>query len=287
MGSSNFVQFNSTKSNMASDAVYDGGSFQLNGVPLAGLADPLGHNKLFYQLSTFVTAFAQVLANEGYTVSDSSITALEAVITSALAMPGRLLNVQTFTSSGTYTPTTGMNTAIIEVQGAGGGGGGCPSTLSTTISFGVPGSSGSYAKGKYTAATIGASQAVTVGASGAGGIGGAGSNGGASSFGSLISAPGGLGGASYGPTVPPFSAIGALPPASPSGGNIFQVCGSSGNGSFMVSNQVGLPGIGGPSIMGGNDGYGSGGSGEANQINSSVVTGLAGGAGLVVIYEYA
>ncbi|MFZ5335779.1 hypothetical protein ACOY9O_02540, partial [Enterobacter asburiae] len=53
----------------------------------------------------------------------------EAAIATALANlglgdgTGRLINVQTFTASGTYTPTTGTKFVIAEVLGGGGGGG--------------------------------------------------------------------------------------------------------------------------------------------------------------------
>lgn len=46
------------------------------------------------------------------------------ITSSAGAPSGRLLNVQVFTSSGTYTPTVGTNTVLINGIGGGGGGGG-------------------------------------------------------------------------------------------------------------------------------------------------------------------
>lgn len=283
-GSSNFLQFDSTETNISSDVTYSG--VTPNGFT-TGIASSQIMNKALFQSSTFVAAFGQVLANLGYTISDNSISGVEAAISSALTFTGRLINIQKFTTSGTYTPTNGMSTAIIEVQGAGGAGGGCPATGPSTISIGVPGSAGAYAKGRYTAVEIGASQAITVGAGGSGVVGATGGGGGTSSFGSLINSPGGLGGVSVSPISPPYSTIGAGPSPAPIGGNIYQVSGGSGDGSFMISNLVGLPGIGGPSIMGGNEGYGSGGSGEALGISSAAVAGAGGGAGIVIIYEYA
>ncbi len=110
------------------------------------------------------------------------------------------VNIQTFTTSGTftYTPTTNMVRCLIQMVGAGGGGGsthdGVPGTAGT--SAGAGGGAGEYAFGIFTAAQIGASQSVTVGAKGAGGIApNVGSTGGTTSVGALISTLGGLGGA--------------------------------------------------------------------------------------------
>lgn len=87
-GSNNFVQFDATKQNMASDATYNGSSIQLNGVPLVAVADPTLHNKMFYQWSTFISAFGNMLAARGYNVSDSDINALQAVLANLLTVQG-------------------------------------------------------------------------------------------------------------------------------------------------------------------------------------------------------
>ena len=120
----------------------------------------------------------------------------------ALAQPGpipptttgQLIGFQKFTTSGTYTPTAGMKSVIFEVQGGGAGGGGSTGASAGNVSLGAPGTSASYAKGLFTAATIGASQVVTIGGGSNGGAGIAATNGGTSSVGSLITAPGGVGG---------------------------------------------------------------------------------------------
>src|ERR1700720_4672748 len=70
--------------------------------------------------------------------------------------------VQVFTSSGTYTPSAGLVTAIIECVGGGGGGGG--SAFSPTqVHGGGGGGAGGYARAYKTASQIGASQTVTIG----------------------------------------------------------------------------------------------------------------------------
>ena len=110
---------------------------------------------------------------------------------------GRLINVQTFTSSGTYTPTAGTKFVIAEVLGGGGGGGSNSTTVSAGYaSGGQGGGAGSMVVAKFL---ISAPLSVVVGAGGNGGSpnpssGNPGGNGGQSSIGGLI-ATGGRGGA--------------------------------------------------------------------------------------------
>lgn len=89
-GSTNFLQFDSTKTNMLTDILYAGSTAQLNGVS-SGIALSQLHNKIFYQATTFVAAFSQVFANLGYTVSDSNIAALELVLANILTVQGGTL----------------------------------------------------------------------------------------------------------------------------------------------------------------------------------------------------
>lgn len=79
-----------------------------------------------------------------------------------------ILNRQVFTSSGTYTPTTGMTYCLVEIIGGGGGGGGCQATNSTQFCVSGGGGGGEYASGIFTISAIGSSQTVTIGAGGAG-----------------------------------------------------------------------------------------------------------------------
>jgi hypothetical protein len=102
---------------------------------------------------------------------------------------------QTFTSSGTYTPTLGMIDCIAEVVGGGAAGGGTPTASGATGTTGGGGGGGGYSRSRLTAAQIGASQAITVGAGGIGSVNATGGNGGSSSVGSLVIASGGFGGA--------------------------------------------------------------------------------------------
>lgn len=212
---------------------------------------------------------------------------------------GRLINVQIFAASATYTPHAGMLTAVVEVQGGGSAGYGSAATGSGQGSVGSPGVSGSYCKSRIAAANIGASQVVTVGAGGVGVSGAAGGVGGTSSFGALLSAPGGSGGTIVGPGAPPFSAGGGYATAA-SGGFMFAMTGAVGAPSLMITAGIGFGGPGGqsffgpgaPAIAGGSAGtpavnYGAGGSGTANPQSSSAIAGGNGMQGFVIIWEFA
>jgi hypothetical protein len=213
---------------------------------------------------------------------------------------GRLIGVQVFTASGTYTPTSGMVTAIIEAQGGGGGGGGLATPSAGNISLGAPGTSGSYAKGRFTAATIGASQAVTIGAGGTFASNTAGGNGGTSSVGSIITAPGGVGGGLLNNQVPGASNGNGSVSGTPTGANIAQSIGTCPSLSTSISASSAQAGAGGASIFGGggvppviNGGgtvgqnYGSGGSGVVAGSGGANSAGGGGKAGIVLIWEYA
>lgn len=107
--------------------------------------------------------------------------------------------VQTFTSSGTYTPTPNMSYCIVEVVGGGGGSGGlaAPGTTATRYAISGSGGGGGYARKVFDSATIGASQSITIGAGGTAAAAGnnAGGAGGTTTFGStLLQATGGAGG---------------------------------------------------------------------------------------------
>lgn len=101
--------------------------------------------------------------------------------------PDRLIGIRVFSASGTYTPTPGMKNVRIRLVGGGGGSGGVGATASTQVVASSGGAAGSFAEGWLTAALIGASQSVTIGAGGtAGATYSAGGTGGDTSLGSLV-----------------------------------------------------------------------------------------------------
>ncbi len=221
-----------------------------------------------------------------------------------LGVPGRLLNIQTFTSSGTYTPTAGTTSVIVEVQAGGGGGGGAGYTTSSNVSLGSGGGGGGYAKTKLTvAAATGAT--VTVGSGGAGGsiAPTSGTAGGNSSFGALCVTVGGAGGFGQAQATPPFTATGVVGGSvSTPTPNILSIPGNPSTPGLAVSTGSNIGGNGGSSVLGsgglgaGNNnvpgnagrGYGGGGGAGVSQNSPSAgQAGSAGSAGVVVVWEYA
>jgi len=214
---------------------------------------------------------------------------------------GRLLGVRVFEAAGTstYTPTPGTKSVVVEVQGGGGAGGGTPVTGAGQCAIGGPGGGGSYARGRFTSGFAGVT--VTVGAGGTGVVNASGSAGGTSSFGALISAPGGVGGTgAQGVGPAPRILGGNQGGAAPSGGNIVSSRGQS--GSFSAALDLGTNVIGGaggasPFGAGGSNtantfgspatGYGGGGGGVGAGQSVAAVSGGNGFRGIVIIWEYA
>ncbi len=256
-------------------------------------------NKAFLAGTNGVTVSNQLMV-----VMDSSTEQL-----GTAAIPGTTLNVQTFTTSGVYTPTVGMRFATIEVCGGGGGGGGADTSGGGNAAPATGGGGGGYGRKTVNAATIGVSQTVTIGAGGAGGAAGPnnGTTGGTTSVGAIVTATGGTGGNGAANV---YAALGAYN-AGVAGG-----VGTSGdinaNGGYSQQSAAmnapgfggfGFSGAGGSSIFGsgapsvpginaaGSAGiagvvYGGGGSG-AITINLGVAAaGGDGAAGIVIITEY-
>lgn len=87
MATTNFLQWNPNAANQESDATYGSDSQRSGGAGVGSIFASVLANKLFYQLSIFVTALATALRNKGYTTTDgatSPSTAL-AALTAVLA----------------------------------------------------------------------------------------------------------------------------------------------------------------------------------------------------------
>ncbi|HFG3845839.1 TPA: hypothetical protein ACGG59_001701 [Escherichia coli] len=264
----------------------------------SGKASSAQMNKAFRQSSFIAAALAQFIADTNGTdvLDNGNFSDIVLKLKSAIstASTGRLLNVRTFTSSGTYTPTAGTKFVVVEVQGGGGGSGGVPATGASSVAASGAGGAGAYAKAYITSGFSGVS--VTVGAAGAAGTsgGGDGGTGGTSSFGSLVVCPGGNGGLSTGTVAVSFptSRGGSSETAAPTGGNIISSKGKGGAGSTVVNGTVGNLGTGAasPFSAGGTGGDGENGSGAGgwiNNVSQPARAGYAGGKGLVVVWEYA
>ena len=217
----------------------------------------------------------------------------------------RNIIVQTFSSTATYTPSPGMIKCWIEVWGAGGGSGGTAATPVSTAATAGGGGGGGYSAGLFTAETIGASKAVTIGAGGAAGaVSGNGGNGGTSSVGgAMIQATGGLGGGGSGSTAALIATQGVAGGVG-SGGSINLTGDCSGprfsvGGSAVSSNIYGGAGGAGARGAGGavhafgnlSSGVagtipGGGASGAFSIGSGGGLPGAIGGAGLVIITEF-
>jgi hypothetical protein len=219
------------------------------------------------------------------------------------------INVQAFTSSGTYTPSTGMVYALVEVTGGGGGGSGAVASGAGQGSGGGGGGGGAYARGIKTASTIGSSQTVTVGAGGAAGSSSCcsqnGGGGGSTSLGSLISAGGGSGGTVSSAACGSSCVTGTGGSGGSAGGTYdYGIPGQVGafgtniNGSHASlsgsggASGAGSPGgaaaaavAGTPTAGGSASGYGGGGGGGSSLVSNGAGGG-AGAQGAVIITEF-
>lgn len=215
------------------------------------------------------------------------------------------VNVQTFTASGTYTPTTNMQYCIAEGVSAGGGGGGAASTGATTFSVGGGGGAGEYGRVLLTASQVGANQSVTIASGGAGGSAGSnGTSGSSTSLGSLLVLNGGThgigGAATTSAMIVTAGGAGGTSGTSSAGVSFFAQGGGGGFGIGSSTANSGQTGAGGNSYFGCGavsttvpspghspaEGYGGGGSGAVQGNSDAGQTGGAGTGGIIVITEY-
>lgn len=213
-----------------------------------------------------------------YTSNSLRITDTEKIFLENLTSGNSTLQPQivSFTSSGTWTKDAGLKYIIVEGVGGGGGGGYAYSSDFSRSAGG--GGSGGYFKKVILAASLGATETVTVGTGGAGGTSGArtGVTGGTTTFGAHCTAVGGAGGGDMTGNLYGAGGGGGIA----SGGDI----NISGNPGVYSSGAIGnnghdysSPGIGGASVLGA---YGSGGQGGYNG------NGAGGSNGFVTVTEY-
>jgi len=229
------------------------------------------------------------------------------------AVDGRiptLRDVKVYLNSGsphTWTKPAGLvgNGFIeVEVQAGGGGGGGAASSSAGETAFGTGGAGGGYSYKKIAAASLGATETVTVGAAGTAASAGnnTGGIGGASSFGSHATTTGGNGG------------VGGSSSSTVTGNGVGATAGTASNGDLNIDGKRsttwirtsairGLSGAGGDSKLGyggiywtiagnpsnaGNPatGYGAGGGGGISGNGNGAGAGGAATPGIVIVKEY-
>ncbi|EIV6806393.1 hypothetical protein L9313_002847 [Klebsiella pneumoniae] len=267
----------------------------------SGKASSSQVNKALRQATVMANVLAQFIADSANVdVLDDGNTA--AILSNLKnSMPGRLLGVQVVTSSALITKSAGAKKWRIRALGAGAGSSAAPATDAGQVSISNGGGAGAYAEGIYDVSAL-SSATVTIGSGGVGGtaISLYGGDGGTTSVGTLISAPGGKAGLPAGPAIPPFQPVANTNSNSPTGWNIIGTSGSGSEAAVAVStsyaagsrganSQLGVggsvPAINTPANTGG--GYGSGASGCSNGVSQSLKPGASGRDGVVIIEEYA
>ncbi|HGC6369660.1 hypothetical protein [Klebsiella pneumoniae] len=267
----------------------------------SGKASSAQVNKALRQATVMANVLAQFIADSANVdVLDDGNTA--AILSNLKnSMPGRLLGVQVVTSSALITKSAGAKKWRIRALGAGAGSSAAPATDAGQVSISNGGGAGAYAEGIYDVSAL-SSATVTIGSGGVGGtaISPYGGDGGTTSVGTLISAPGGKAGLPAGPAIPPYQPVANTNSNSPTGWNIIGTSGSGSEAAVAVStsyaagsrganSQLGVggsvPAINMPANTGG--GYGSGASGCSNGVSQSLKPGASGRDGVVIIEEYA
>lgn len=207
--------------------------------------------------------------------------------------------VQSFTANNTYTPTTGMLFCLVYACGGGGAGGGAAATGVNQSSVGSGGASASWVNARFTAAQIGASKVVGIGAAGIAVSGASGGAGGTTTLGALLSCPGGGGGLTGGPSGVNFVVRGGQAPGGVTGGFV-NSSGEDGDSAITIltstNGTMGGRGGSGPFGAGGGGpqtgageggrGNGSGGGGGANSSSMGAKIGGNGSVGAVFIVEF-
>ena len=210
-------------------------------------------------------------------------------ITALSAVPEGFLRATPFvyTAGATWTKPARLKFVRVKVQ-AGGGGGGGASTTNGAVGSG--GAGGGYSEKIILAASLGATETVTVGAKGTGGAAGAnGTAGGTSSFGAHCSATGGAFGVGGTTAANTDTSVGGTGTGGDiniagqtGGGGAASLLGGAGGGSHFAA---GAPMAFAAGIASATTAYGAGGGGAYRLAGVDAVGGN-GAQGIVIVEEY-
>jgi hypothetical protein len=221
-------------------------------------------------------------------------------------IPHGLIGVQTFVNGGgtTYTKNPDAKNILIIGTGGGAAGGRAPATGSGESSGGPGGSAGGTFIAWLDNRSVPSTVTVAVGAAGAGTTSPTAGSGGSTTWGSLYTATGGVGGTSV---ATGSSSSGQSAGAAGAGsGGLINIDGGRGGQAQRFATNVGIiGGHGGGSFWGSGGGvsasggtntggngtagtaYGSGGGGASQGQNQSTIAGSSGAPGILVVFEFA
>jgi hypothetical protein len=208
--------------------------------------------------------------------------------------PGRVLNIQLVTASGTFTKNTAATIWDIVVMGAGGGAGGVAATAAGQAAASSSTASGTIAISLGVSVTTVTTATITIGAAGAAGTSapGAGGTGGTTTISgtnlttiTCPGSPGSPGGAAFTLAGSSGITLASSPGTLPTGGTTINSRGWPAGPLITLTNTVSntQAGVGPYGI----DGPGSGVGGASNGVSSAAKAGNAGFAGFVLIVERA
>lgn len=213
---------------------------------------------------------------------------MPAVSAEDMTMTGRLIGIQDFIASGTYTKNPDASYVVVHVLGGGGGASG-GTGAGSIYGTGISGASGGYALKRISNSLIGATETVTIGNGGAQSTaGGAGNNGGTSSFGSHCSATGGgqqNGGQGVGGDIN-LKGQGGFLNTMYGGTNACAAPGAPAPGPIGGPGGIALTVVGTGNAAPANSGGGGGAGLTPYNSAGSTCAGGAGGSGRVVVFEY-
>ena len=220
---------------------------------------------------------------EAATGTDTTRAVTPAGLTAFLAANPNALDVQLFTSSGTWTKPSGGTIAIVHAWGGGGSGG----RGTTQPRAGGGGGGGAYVVREFLLSDLSSTVAVTVGAGGTAASGATtnGSAGGNTTFGAYLTAYGGGGGSgSHGSDTAGgggggggLAGAGGSTATSGTGGTAGAGIGSEGTGGAGGAEDSALGG--GNGVNGGGGGGGGGSTGANTGVGGSSLWGAGGGGG--------